>query len=246
MAAGAAGDAAGDAAPSAAATAAATAAASRAPSAALTAAGDTAASRTPSVALPLALGLDATAAATAAASRAPSVALPLALGLDVTAAASRTPSVALPLALGLDVTERARFLPEHVAGLAAAAGCDGAAAESRVRTADVTPPDNAVLRYVTDSLRFYMQFHARYDGFYGAFIHDPFVVAVALDESLVRAEPVTVDVETAGEIASAQTIADWRHLWGRPPNAMVGIEACADTFLERLIDRVGRLARDRG
>ena len=173
-------------------------------------------------------------------------AVPLALGLDVTAAASRAPSAALPLALGLDVTERARMLPDHVARLAEAAGCDGRVAEARVRSGDAGAPDNAVLRYVADSLRFYMEFHERYDGFYGAFVHDPFVVAIALDESLVRAEPVTVDVETAGEIACGQTIADWRHLWHRPANALVGVDADAETFLERLIDRVGRLARDRG
>ena len=46
-------------------------------------------------------------------------------------------------------------------------------------------PSNPVVRYVADALRFYMEFHARYDGFYGAFIHDPLAVAAALDPSLV-------------------------------------------------------------
>ena len=32
-----------------------------------------------------------------------------------------------------------------------------------------------MLRFVVDALRFYFEFHARYDGFYGAFIHDPLV-----------------------------------------------------------------------
>ena len=45
---------------------------------------------------------------------------------------------------------------------------------------------NPVVRFVADALRFYMEFHARYDGFYGAFIHDPLAVATALDPSLVR------------------------------------------------------------
>ena len=40
---------------------------------------------------------------------------------------------------------------------------------------------NPIVRYVADALRFYMEFHARYDGFYGAFIHDPLAVAAALD-----------------------------------------------------------------
>ena len=42
---------------------------------------------------------------------------------------------------------------------------------------------NPIVRYVADALRFYMEFHARYDGFYGAFIHDPLAVAAALDRT---------------------------------------------------------------
>jgi purine nucleosidase len=78
----------------------------------------------------------------------------------------------LPLALGLDVTERAKLLPAHLALLVSRAGGSTA-----------THP---LLRYLDDALRFYMEFHSRYDGFYGAFIHDPLAVAAALDPSLVR------------------------------------------------------------
>ncbi len=146
------------------------------------------------------------------------------------------------LALGLDVTERAKLLPEHVAALGRRAGTDGAALEARVRSAGGPAPANAVLRYLADSLRFYMEFHAKADGFYGAFIHDPLVVAVALDGALVRATPVAVDVEVAGEVAAGQTVADWRGLWHRTANADVAVEADADTFLDRLVDRLGGLA----
>jgi len=55
----------------------------------------------------------------------------------------------LPLALGLDVTERAKLLPRDLAALAARAG--GGAAT------------NPILRFVQDALRFYMDFHSRYD-----------------------------------------------------------------------------------
>jgi len=150
--------------------------------------------------------------------------------------------VVLPLALGLDVTERAKLLPGHLARLGDAAGTDGAAVEARVRSADAPPPDNPVLRFVADALRFYMEFHARYDGFYGAFVHDPFVVAVALDEALARSVPLAVDVELTGEITTGQTVADWRGLWGRKANADVAVEGDAELFLERLIERVGALA----
>lgn len=149
------------------------------------------------------------------------------------AAIAADPAVHRPTALGLDVTERARFLPDHMVRLARRAG-------SR------SPAANPVVRYVADALRFYMEFHDRYDGFYGAFIHDPLAVAAALDRSLIRTEAVPVDVEVAGALTTGQTVADWRRHWGRPPNVDVAMEADATAFLDRLIERVGGLAATLG
>jgi purine nucleosidase len=67
-------------------------------------------------------------------------------------------------------------------------------------------------------------------------------MAAALDPSLVTAEPVTVDVELAGTLTTGQTVADWRHHWGRPPNMDVAVAALADVFIERFIERVGDFA----
>ncbi len=103
---------------------------------------------------------------------------------------------------------------------------------------------NPIVRYVADALRFYMEFHARYDGFYGAFIHDPLAVAAALDRRLVTTEALYVDVETAGELTAGMTVADRRRLTGRAPNLDVALTADVGTFLDRLIERVGGLAAD--
>ena len=157
-----------------------------------------------------------------------------------------SPTAPRALAIGLDVTEQARLLPRHLGALADRAGTAAPALEARVRSGDAPPAENPVLRYLADALRFYMEFHATSDHFYGAFTHDPFVVAAALDDRLVRTEPVAVDVETGGAISTGQTVADWRHLWGRPANADVAVEGDADAFLERLVDRVGALAARRG
>ena len=140
-----------------------------------------------------------------------------------------------PTALGLDVTERAKMLPEHIAALAVRAGC----------APDGTRPDgtaNPIVRYLADALRFYMEFHSRYDGFYGAFIHDPLALAAALDPTLVRTEPLTVDVELGGRLTTGETVTDWRHVWGRPPNVDVAVEADSARFMARFIERVGDLA----
>ena len=155
------------------------------------------------------------------------------------------PSVARPLILGLDVTERARILPGDVAALAARAGSAGDLALEPVPPSGAArgePPTDPIVRYVADALRWYFEFHARYDGFYGAFIHDPLVVACALDEALVRSEPAVVDVDAAGGRADGQTIADWRRRSDRVPNADIALEVNADEFLRRLVERVGSLA----
>ena len=150
----------------------------------------------------------------------------------------------LPLALGLDVTERAKLLPEHLAALAARAGCapDG----RRFDSAGASGGSNAVVRYLADALRFYMEFHSRYDRFYGAFIHDPLAIATALDPTLVGTEAVTVDVELSGRLPTGETVTDWRRVWGRPPNVDVAVEADSARFMARFIERVGDLAARRG
>ncbi len=104
---------------------------------------------------------------------------------------------------------------------------------------------NPIVRYVADALRFYMEFHARYDGFYGAFIHDPLALAAALDPGLVTARAVHVDVDTAGGPADGLTIADWRGLTGKPPNVDVAVAADVPEFMRRFIERVGGLAERR-
>jgi purine nucleosidase len=157
-----------------------------------------------------------------------------------------------PIALGLDVTERAKLLPEHLARLAARAGCapDGSRSDAGRRNAnhpDVARPEgvaaiNPVIRYLADALRFYMEFHSRYDHFYGAFVHDPLALATALDPSLVRTQPLTVDVELGGRLTTGETVTDWRHVWGRPPNVDVAVEADTARFFDLFIERVGALA----
>jgi len=137
------------------------------------------------------------------------------------------PDVGRPVALGLDVTERAKMTPDHLARLHAAAG---------------NPPASPVLAFIDDALRFYMEFHSRYDGFYGAFIHDALAVAAALDRTLITAEALPVQVELSGALTSGETVTDWRRVWGRPANLDIAVEADVETFFGRFIERVGRLA----
>jgi purine nucleosidase len=159
------------------------------------------------------------------------------------------PSVGRPVALGLDVTEKAKITPDHVVALARRAGStpDDSLALARGEDpmlASRSVASNPIVRFVADALRFYMEFHSRYDGFYGAFIHDPLAVAAALDPSLIRTEAVAVDVELGGTLTTGETVTDWRRVWKREANIDVAVEADAAEFLARFVERVGRLAAE--
>jgi purine nucleosidase len=159
------------------------------------------------------------------------------------------PSVPRALGLGLNVTERAQIGTEEVVRLARRAGSTPDDSLALARGEDPMHPvhsvaSNPIVRYVADALRFYFEFHAQYDGFYGAHIHDPLAVAAALDRSLVRSTALAVDVETAGALTTGMTIADPRRLSGRPPNVDVVTDADIPAFFDRLIERVGGLAAD--
>jgi purine nucleosidase len=147
-----------------------------------------------------------------------------------------------PVALGLDVTERAKFTPEHMAALARRAGSHPDETRDEGLGSVAT---NAMIRFIADALRFYMEFHSRYDGFYGAFIHDALAIAAALDPSLIRTEALTIDVELAGTLTAGETVTDWRRVWGRPANVEVAVEADAERFMDAFVDRVAGLAAER-
>jgi purine nucleosidase len=156
--------------------------------------------------------------------------------------------IPLPLAMGLDVTEQARLIGEHLRHLALRAGARPADAEALAHEPARpigTVADDPILRYVVDALRFYFEFHAANDGFYGAVVHDPFAVAATIDRTLVTAKPGFVDVETGSGPAHAMTVTDWRGLTKQPANLDVVVEGRADTFLRLLVDRLGGLAAER-
>jgi purine nucleosidase len=162
------------------------------------------------------------------------------------------PGIARPLALGLDVTERAKLTPDHLVALARRAGSTpddtllGASGDGDSAAETRSVAANPVVRFLADALRFYMEFHSRFDGFYGAFVHDPLAVAATLDPAIVRTEAVAVDVETAGTLTVGQTVTDWRHHWDRQPNVDVASEADVATFFDRFTERVGGLAKRLG
>ena len=167
-----------------------------------------------------------------------------------TAAIEADSTVPRALGLGLNVTERAQIGTDHIVRLARRAGSTPDDSLALARGEDPMRPvhsvaGNPIVRYLADALRFYFEYHAEHDGFYGAHIHDPLAVAATLDRALVSATAMAVDVETTGELTTGMTIADPRRLTRRPANVDVVTDADIPAFLDRLVERIGGLAADR-
>ena len=148
---------------------------------------------------------------------------------------------ATPLTImGLDVTETAVLTASDLVSAAEAAGLDCTApaagpSESVDAAAMAQPFGNPVLDTLRDELRFYFEFHAASDGFYGAHLHDPFVVGAALDPSLITAGLTVVDVALGGAWTDGETIADWRGHFTKAPNAYVATAGDGKEFISRLL-----------
>ena len=137
---------------------------------------------------------------------------------------------AAPLvAVGLDVTRRAQLRPADL--------------ETLARRCSGLPHASPLLRFLDDSSRHYFETMERLTGVRVFTMHDPLAVAAAIDPSLIVTQRVAVDVETAGALTSGMTVADWRGVWARPPNADVAVEVEAPRFIADFIDGMERLAR---
>jgi purine nucleosidase len=151
---------------------------------------------------------------------------------------------ARPLLCGLNVTEQAELRPEHLRRLAELAGStpeEPPGPDDPVGTR--SDASNPLVRLISDALRFSMESHLRFGQGYVAHLHDPLALALALDGSLGETRPGTVDVELDGSLTRGMTVVDWHGLWERAYNADVAVEVDAARFLDRVVERLGALAR---
>ncbi|GGJ49917.1 nucleoside hydrolase [Glutamicibacter ardleyensis] len=150
----------------------------------------------------------------------------------------------LPIICSLDTTERFEMRPEFLTHLAEEAGC------SEPELVLATDPEgtlssasNPLVRYLSDALRFYFEFHRHYDQGYIAHVHDYFAAGVAAGTLDYESRPATIDVETESELLFGTTVADFRGLWGKPANAHVVTGNNPEAGFAELVTRLGSLAR---
>lgn len=166
---------------------------------------------------------------------------------EVYAAFQGRPQEKLPIVCSLDTTERMELHPDHVRQLAEAAG----ATVPELVLPDQPEgrrsiSDNTLVRHLSDALRFYFEFHRHYDQGYLAHVHDYFAAGVAAGTLDFETRPATVDVETGSKMLMGTTVADFRGLWGVPPNARVVSANHPEAAFRELVSAVGSLARRMG
>lgn len=134
-----------------------------------------------------------------------------------------------PVLCPLDATESIVMTPERRSQLVAGGG--------------------ALLEAADAALKFYMEFH-KWDGLgYIAHVHDPFVLAYAVEEAraplghrdylnLGNTVATVLDVELTGTLTRGQVVADWLGRWDREPNARVLTTTKPQQFFDHYIRTV--------
>lgn len=150
----------------------------------------------------------------------------------------------LPIVCSLDTTERFEMQPDFLTKLAKEAGCEE---PELVQASDaegtLSKASNPLVRYLSDALRFYFEFHRHYDQGYIAHVHDYFAAGIAAGTLEYQTRPATIDVETESQLLFGTTVADIRGLWGKPANAHVISHNDPKVGFEELVQRLGALAR---
>lgn len=122
----------------------------------------------------------------------------------------------------LDVTYKCLFTTEHL---------------SRINKAR-----REIKEFIADSTRFYMEFHAEYQGIQGCAINDPLAAAILLDPNLVTSRDYFVSVELQSPDSKAKTIADHYGALHKQPNAKVAMEVDVERFMTLFVERMNRLS----
>lgn len=162
---------------------------------------------------------------------------------EVFAAFSGLPEDRRPIVCALDITETIEMTPEHIRLLGERAGSVPAELISSTDAPGArSTASNPIVRHFSDAVRFYFEFHRDHDQGFLAHMHDPFAAAVAVQPDIATYRHATVDVELVGTLTRGTTVADWRGMWGRPPNAAIATHADPQAFFDQLVERVGELA----
>jgi purine nucleosidase len=98
-----------------------------------------------------------------------------------------------------------------------------------------------IKNFIKESTRFYIEFHAEYQGIQGCAINDPLAAAILIDPTLVENRDYFLSVDLSGGPSKAKTIADHYGALKKAPNTKVSMAVEVDRFMKLFIERMNRL-----
>jgi purine nucleosidase len=98
-----------------------------------------------------------------------------------------------------------------------------------------------IKKFITDSTRFYMEFHASHQDIHGCAINDPLAAALLIKPSLVTNRDYFLSIELQSVSSKAKTIADHYGALKQTPNAKVAMEVDVESFMDLFITRMNTL-----
>ena len=99
-----------------------------------------------------------------------------------------------------------------------------------------------IKNFIKESTRFYIEFHAEYQGIQGCAINDPLAAAILIDPTLVENRDYFLSVDLSGGPSKAKTIADHYGALKKAPNAKVSMTVDVDRFMQLFIQHMNRLS----
>ncbi|MFM1937341.1 MAG: hypothetical protein RLZZ320_199 [Actinomycetota bacterium] len=105
----------------------------------------------------------------------------------------------------------------------------------------ITSARPEIKNFIKESTRFYIEFHAEYQGIQGCAINDPLAAAILIDPTLVENRDYFLSVDLSGGPSKAKTIADHYGALKKAPNAKVSMTVEVDRFMKLFIEHMNRL-----
>ncbi|NDA82649.1 MAG: nucleoside hydrolase [Actinobacteria bacterium] len=97
-----------------------------------------------------------------------------------------------------------------------------------------------IKEFITESTRFYMEFHVKHQSIEGCAINDPLAAALLIDPNLVKYEDYFVRVDLTAPTSKAKTIADYYGALNQKSNAHVAMQVDVEKFMDLFVERMNR------
>lgn len=101
--------------------------------------------------------------------------------------------------------------------------------------------DSPITKYISDSTRFYMEFHDEYQSIEGCVINDPMTMALTFMPEICDYQDLVVDVDISTGVGLGNTFADFYNYGKKPKNMKVAMGVRPRMFMELFLKRMENL-----